>query len=112
METMALFNDMLRNNESLFMDPVALDYDYLPKLIPYREKEQQHVASCIKPLFSQRNGRNALLHGAPGIGKTAAVRHVLRELEENTDEVIPIYINTWQKNTTYKVVIEICELLG
>jgi archaeal cell division control protein 6 len=112
MNTMAIFDDMLKDSESLFMDPVALDYDFLPKLIPFREKEQRHMAFCIKPLFSERNGKNVLLHGAPGIGKTAAVRHIFRELEEKTDDIVPIYINTWQKNTTYKIIIEICEQLN
>ena len=112
METMALFDDILKDSESLFMDTVVLDYDYLPKLLPFREKEQHHVASCIKPLFINRNGKNMLIHGAPGIGKTAAIKHVLRELEEKTDDVLPIYINTWQKNTTYKIIIQICEVLN
>ncbi|MEM3374035.1 MAG: AAA family ATPase [Candidatus Woesearchaeota archaeon] len=108
---MALFDDILKSNESLFMDAVVLDYDYLPKLIPYREKEQKHIALCIKPLFSHRNGTNILIHGPPGVGKTAAVKHIFKELEETTDEVIPIYINVWQKNTSFKVVIDICEQL-
>ena len=101
MKSMSLFDDMLKDDESLFMEPVVLDYDYLPKLIPFREKEQKHIAQCIKPLFANRNGKNILLHGPPGIGKTAAIRHILRELEDTTDDVIPIYINTWQKNTTF-----------
>ncbi len=109
---MALFDDILKDSESLFMDPVVLDYDYLPKMLKFREKEQHHVASCIKPLFSNRNGKNILIHGAPGIGKTAAIKHILRELEETTDDIFPIYINTWQKNTTYKIVMEICDLLN
>ena len=50
--------------------------------------------------------------GPPGVGKTVAVRHVLKELEEKTDDIIPIYINTWQKNTTYKIVIELCNQLN
>ncbi|MEM2138871.1 MAG: AAA family ATPase [Candidatus Woesearchaeota archaeon] len=108
---MAIFDDILKSNESLFMEPIVLDFDYLPKLIPYREKEQKHVAFCIKPLFSNRNGSNILIHGPPGIGKTAAIRHVLKEIEETTDDIIPIYINIWQKNTSYKVVIDICEQL-
>ncbi|MCM2326064.1 MAG: AAA family ATPase, partial [Candidatus Woesearchaeota archaeon] len=86
---MGLFEGMLKNNESLFMDPVVLDYDYLPKLLPFREKEQMHVANCIKPLFQGRNGKSLLIHGAPGIGKTAAIKHILRELEEQSDEIIP-----------------------
>lgn len=60
----------------------------------------------------KRNGKNLFIHGAPGIGKTAATRHVLRDLENETEEVIPIYINCWKKNTTYKIVIEICDVLG
>ncbi len=108
---MALFDDMLKSDESLFMDPIVLDYDYLPKLIPYREKEQKHVAFCIKPLLAGRTGKNILLHGPPGIGKTAAVRHLFKELEETTDDVLPIFINVWQKNTTYKIIIEMCEQL-
>lgn len=112
MKTMSLFDDMLKNNESLFMDPVVLDYDYLPKILPFRETEQRHVANCMKPLFQGRNGKNILIHGAPGIGKTAAIKHVLRELEEKADDIIPIYINTWQKNTTFKIIIEICEQMN
>jgi archaeal cell division control protein 6 len=109
---MSMFDDILKDSESLFAEPVALDYDYLPKLIPFREKEQKYIALCIKPLFANRTGKNILLHGPPGIGKTAAVRHIFRELDEKTDDIIPIYINTWQKNTTYKIVIEICEQLN
>ncbi len=30
---MALFKDMLKADESLFKNSVALDYDYMPKLI-------------------------------------------------------------------------------
>ena len=109
---MGLFKDMLSSDESLFRDMVALDYDYLPKIMPYRENEQRYVATCIKPLFQKRNGKNLFIHGAPGIGKTAATKHVLKDLEEETDDIISIYINCWQKNTTYKILVEICDQLG
>ena len=109
---MSIFKDMLIAGESLLKDEIALDYDYLPKLLPYREKEQFYIASCIKPLLQKRNGKNLFIYGAPGIGKTAATRHILRDLENETDDVIPIYINCWKKNTTYKIVLEICDILG
>ena len=109
---MGLFKDMLQGNESIFKNEMALDYEFLPKLLPYRENEQKYLATCIAPLLQQRNGRNLLVHGAPGIGKTAAIKHVFRDLEEETEDVIPIYINCWQKNTTYKVILEICQSLG
>lgn len=109
---MNLFKDMLGAEESLFRDQIALDYDYLPKLLPYREKEQFHIANCIKPLLNKVNARNLFIFGAPGIGKTAAMRHVLRDLENETDEIIPIYINCWKTNTSHKIIVYICEQLG
>lgn len=109
---MGVFDDVLKGGESLIKNDNALDYEFLPKNIPYRESEQKHIATCIKPLFQGRSGRNLLIFGDPGIGKTAATKHVLKELEEKTDEVIPIYINCWQKNTTYKILLDVCDQLG
>lgn len=107
-----IFNDMLKSGESLFKNLDALDFEFIPKMLPYRENQQHYIASCVKPLLQGRNGKNIFIFGAPGIGKTAAIRWIFRDLEEHTDDVVPIYINCWQKNTTYKVVIEMCSLLG
>lgn len=109
---MGMFKDMLGAEDTLFRDHIPLDFDYIPKLIPYREKEQHLIASCIKPLLAKRNGRNLFLHGMPGVGKTVACKHLLKELEDETEEVVPIYINCWQKNTSFKIVLEICDELG
>ncbi|MFH1276207.1 MAG: AAA family ATPase [Candidatus Woesearchaeota archaeon] len=109
---MSLFKDMLKSGESIFRDTVILDYDFQPKIIPYREAEQKHFAIAIKPLLQGHNGRNLFVYGAPGIGKTTACKHVLRELEEETDEISTIYINCWKENTTYKIFTKICEDLG
>lgn len=109
---MGIFDEMLKSGESLFKNPVVLDYDYQPKIIPFREREQRHIAFCIKPLFNERNGKNLIITGKPGVGKTVACKHVLNEVEEKTDDIIPIYINCWQKNTTYKIAVEICNNIG
>ena len=102
---------MLGAQESLFRDHVPLDFDYIPKLVPFREKEQQAIASCIRPLLSERNGRNLFLFGPPGVGKTVACRHLLKELEDEAEGIIPLYINCWQKNSSYKIALELCSLL-
>ena len=106
-----MFNDILKDDESLFLNEVALDFDFVPKLLPYRENQQRYIAGCIRPLLQGKNGRNLIVHGAPGIGKTAAIKWVFNDLEYETDEVIPIYINCWQKNTTFKIFVEICHQL-
>ena len=108
----ALFKDILGSSETLFKNDVALDYSFHPKLVPYREKEQRFIAGCIKPLFQQKNGKNVFIFGQPGVGKTVACKHILAELEEETEEIAPIYINCWQRNTTYKIVVEICDVMG
>ncbi len=105
---MTLFKDMLKSGESIFRDTIALSYDYQPKILKYRENEQMRFAVAIRPLLQERNGRNLFVHGAPGIGKTTACKHVLRELEEETEEVFPIYINCWKENTTFKIFTKIC----
>ncbi len=103
---------MLGAGESLFKNEVALDFNFIPKLVPFREIQQKRIAACIKPLFNKMNGRNILIHGLPGVGKTVACRHVLQELEETTDEIVPIYVNCWQKDTSHKIIMEICDYIG
>ncbi len=109
---MTMFKDMLGSGETIFKNDVALDYDYIPKLIKCREKEQRAIALCIKPLFAERNARNAIVFGAPGVGKTLACKYLLEEIENETDDVYSVYINCWKFDTSYKIFMEICNLLG
>ena len=108
---MGLFDEMLKDNESLFLNEVALDPEFMPKQIAFREQENQVIALRIRPLFQKRTGSNLLIYGPPGIGKTVAVKKVVEELQETTDQIIPLYINCWQHNSTYKVVLELCNQL-
>ncbi len=109
---MGIFDSMLKSGESLFLNELALDFSFHPKLLLHREKEQFALANAIRPLFAERTGKNILLYGRPGIGKTLAVKHVFRELEEQHEAVVPIYVNCWQHNSTYKVVVAICEAIN
>ena len=106
-----MFKNILGSSESLFKEKsdVPLDFSFIPKLVPYREKEQRTIASCIKPLFQEKTGRHIFVYGQPGVGKTVACRHLLREIEGETDDIAPVYINCWKHNTAYKIVIEICD---
>ncbi|HLD11115.1 MAG TPA: AAA family ATPase [Candidatus Nanoarchaeia archaeon] len=109
---MSVFKDMLKSDETLFQNEIALDYDYLPKEIKYRETQQHYIAECIKPLFQNRNGRNIIITGQPGIGKTAAIRSVLRDLENETDNIYQVYINCWKKDSFFKIITELCHQVG
>lgn len=109
---MTIFKDILRSDQTLFKNDAALDTEFVPKILPFREQQQRKVAACIAPLLQGRNGKNVLMFGPPGIGKTATLKYMFRELEDETEEVIPIYLNCWQKNTTFKIIVTLCEELG
>lgn len=105
-----LFDNILKSEESIFLNPQFLDFDYQPKLIPFRETYQQYIATCIKPLLQKRNGKNLIISGKPGVGKTVCLKHVLNELREDySNEVHCLYINCWKKDTSFKVISDICE---
>ena len=110
------FKDITNKGEHLFKNEDALDPEWLPKNLPYRESQHKFIANCITPLLQGRNGRNCIISGAPGIGKTAAVKLVLKDLEENPDvnapDIAVLYVNCWQNNSTYKIFAELCEQLG
>ena len=109
---MPLFDDMLKENESLFKNEDSLDFDYLPKELPYRQGQQQYIAECIKPLSQGRQGKSLLISGAPGIGKTSCVKFVFKELGDVTNDVKSVFINCWKKQTTNSVLAEIAAQLG
>ena len=99
------------SGESLFKNPIGLDYDYQPKLVKYRENEMRQVAAAIRPLFQKRSGRNVFIYGPSGVGKTVAVRNLLQELEQESDEIVPFYINCWKNDTAFKMLLEMCKAI-
>ncbi len=109
---MGLFDDMLKDGESLLREEGILDFDYLPDLLPYRENQQAYIAECIKPLARGQRGKSLLINGSPGIGKTSCVKYVLRQLEESTDEIKSVFVNCWKKQTTNAVLTDIANQLG
>lgn len=92
---------------SLFINPTILEQTYLPRLLPYREEQHKYLAECIKPLFNRRTGTNLIITGSPGIGKTVCIKFILRKLMEETDNIMPIYINCWKRDTSPKIINEI-----
>ncbi|MBS3158861.1 AAA family ATPase [Candidatus Woesearchaeota archaeon] len=84
----------------------------MPKVIPYREPQQRQIAECLKPLMQDMNGKNLMMHGPSGNGKTVACKNLFQELQEETDGIEVLYINCWQKNTSFKIMSDMADQLG
>ena len=106
-----MFKDILHTSQSIFKDIMVLDYDFQPDRIEYRENEQKEVAKAVAPLIKGYPGKTLFVHGIPGIGKTTAVKQVLRELEAVSD-ITCLYVNCWDDHSTHKVLAKLCYLLG
>ncbi len=95
----------LGEEESLFSNKDALDPDFVPPLLPFRESETREIAASLKPLLSGESGRNVVLAGKAGIGKTHAVKKAFSGLTEEGPETLAFYVNCWT-NSTGKEVFE------
>src|SRR3989338_441162 len=106
--------NFLSSGQTLFSNSDALDLDFVPKLLPHRENQQKYIATAIRPLFSGRSGKNLLIRGASGIGKTAATKRVLIDLDDADIQanISWIFINCWKCDSTFKVAEEIAHQLG
>lgn len=110
---MDFFDTHLKDTESLFKDEMALDSEYTPKFIKFRENEQQRIADVLKPLVQKRNSINLFITGSPGLGKTLAVKHIIREMEEKglDENVFLLYVNCWKKDSAHKIMLDLCNQL-
>ncbi len=99
----------LGDEESIFSNENALDPDFLPPLMPFREGEMKEIASALEPLLNERNGRNLHVTGSAGIGKTHAVKKIIRDMKE--EGVNAFYVNCWTNSTGREVFQEICSKL-
>jgi len=109
---MGLFDDTLMSDETLFRDDSVLDFDFIPPKLLYREDLINTIAYGIKLLFFNQRPNNFFVFGVPGIGKTASIKYILKELEEKTDEIKPLYINCWRNATTHSIFVEIARQLN
>ncbi|MGB9576949.1 MAG: Cdc6/Cdc18 family protein [Candidatus Micrarchaeia archaeon] len=107
---MALFKHATENN--VIRDERPLLPDYLPPQVLHRETQIKEMALALEPAASGRKPRSVIAYGPTGTGKTTCTRYVLKELQEFSSRVLPIYVNCWQNNTRHAVLSRMAEALG
>lgn len=89
----------------------ALSPEFLPEILPHRESQIQLISRNLEPAGRGQKPQSIFIYGAPGIGKTASIKFVFKQFEEYSG-IKPIYINSWDYNTSFAVLAKITIELG
>ncbi|MBT4058091.1 AAA family ATPase [Candidatus Woesearchaeota archaeon] len=114
--------DFLRDyakNEGLFKNKKALQSNYTPSNVPYRDEQIGQVASILAPSLRMERPSNLFLYGKTGTGKTLVIGHVLENILEVAKEeglnLKTVYLNCKLKrvaDTEYRLIAQIARELG
>ncbi|UCG45204.1 MAG: ORC1-type DNA replication protein [Candidatus Bathyarchaeota archaeon] len=110
-----VFERFLSGN-SIFQDREVLRHDYVPDILPHREKQIQCIGQICAPVLRGARCSNLLVYGKTGTGKTAVVKYVLGKLSRRAIEIkAPIeicYMNCRVLSTEYRILSKLCTSLG
>ena len=102
----------LKVDTSLIKNHDILRNHYKPETIRFREPQLKKLGGCLSPVTENGTPRNYILQGEPGTGKTTTARIILREIKENTNNAIPVYLNCLEENTPCAVFRKIFTLVS
>jgi len=95
----------------IIADPEVLEEEYIPQNIPCREVQKRELVYCLSPIEKGMKPLDCLCHGKPGTGKTALVKYILQQIQENTN-AFALYVNCWENKTLNLVLDRLVEQLG
>jgi len=103
---MHLFDGILKK-KPLFIDRDRLGTSYIPETLPHREHEITELANILAPALDLNAPSNIIVYGKPGVGKTAAITLVGKEIERKATEigkrVNVVHINCQYTDTLYRI---------
>tara|TARA_B100001750_G_scaffold149812_1_gene119965 strand:+ start:777 stop:2015 length:1239 start_codon:yes stop_codon:yes gene_type:complete len=109
-----IFNHLL-SSDSLFKNREVLHHGFIPNNLPHRDKE---IESLVHNLVEALHGQipsNMILYGQPGLGKTAATRHVCQQLLSRGKElgrtIHTVEVNCCTVDTKYRVLAQLANEL-
>ncbi|MBI4144274.1 orc1/cdc6 family replication initiation protein [Candidatus Woesearchaeota archaeon] len=105
--------------QSLFMNKTALQTNYIPENIFYREDQLKQIASILAPCLRNQKVSNLFIYGKPGTGKTLTMKHVAQNMEEVAKKrkllLKIIYVNCKLKkvaDTEYRLIAHLAREFG
>ncbi|QLG29777.1 AAA family ATPase (plasmid) [Halorarum halophilum] len=79
-------NSIFEDDVEIIRDADLFTEEHTPEEILCRDDVMQNYVNALKPVYKGRPPRNAFLYGDTGVGKTAATKYLLRELESDIRE--------------------------
>ena len=110
------FEELLKK-PSLFQDESKLDMNFVPNILPHREKELSLLSQLFLTLITDPNSisRKILITGKTGIGKTVTIKYfgeILKKVSSERNIAIKYaHVNCRKERTSYKVLIKIIRLI-
>jgi len=102
----------LSSSSGLFQDESVLRPEFMPDELPCREREMRELAAYLQPAARGQPPSSVLMAGPPGVGKTTMAKLVLKQLQEVSHKVLPLYINCWETSTRHGILNELVIAMG
>ena len=94
----------------IFQNREVLRHSYSPRELPHRVDQIDSIAVILAPALQGATPSNILIYGTTGTGKTATVKFVGSELENESSEFSPcrmVHLNCETIDTQYRVLAQI-----
>jgi len=101
--------DILLDEETLFRSEEVFTPSYVPDDFLHRDDQIKELSLAMKPGLRGVNTVNTLVHGPPGTGKTTAVKHLFKEVNEVSKKLVTVYVNCEDSNTRFNIFAKIHE---
>jgi len=102
--------------DRIFKKRFALSPEYIPEKLIGRDKQIREVASALRPTLTGDKPLNLFIYGKTGVGKTAATKYVLLELDREVQgrkiNAKSVFINCNQISATTKILKRICNVVA
>jgi archaeal cell division control protein 6 len=113
------FFENYMKKEPIFVNKKALQANYTPKNVPYRQKQIEHIASILAPALREDKPSNIFCYGKVGTGKTLSVLHTTHTIceiaKKNNIKLKVFYLNCKLKrvaDTEYRLIAQLAREFG
>ncbi len=114
----SFFEDYIKK-DPIFINKKALQSNYNPEDVLYREKQIKQIASILAPSLRMEKPSNVFIFGKTGTGKTLTIKHVCENMnkvaEKNKINLKIVYLNCKLKriaDTEYRLIAQLAREFG